>query len=58
MSRGLARRIGMGTWDAVIAGLVDATSLMPIAESVRRVLAEATAAAASVAATTAVTASS
>ena len=27
MSRGLTRRLGMGTWDAVVAGLVDAGAL-------------------------------
>jgi Golgi phosphoprotein 3 (GPP34) len=35
MSRGLDRRLGMGTWDAVIAGLVDAGAVAPSSGGLR-----------------------
>lgn len=35
MSRGLDRRLGMGTWDAVIAGLVDAGVVAPSSGGLR-----------------------
>ena len=35
MSRGLERRLGMGTWDAVVAGLVDAGVLAPVSGGLR-----------------------
>ncbi len=36
MSRGLDRRLGMGTWDAVVAGLVDAGVVEPTSGSLRQ----------------------
>lgn len=35
MSRGLDRRLGMGTWDAVVAGLVDAGVVAPASGGLR-----------------------
>jgi hypothetical protein len=35
MSRGLDRRLGLGTWDAVIAGLVDAGAVAPTSGGLR-----------------------
>jgi hypothetical protein len=35
MSRDVDRRLGMGTWDAVIAGLVDADVVAPVSECLR-----------------------
>jgi hypothetical protein len=35
MSRGLDRRLGMGTWDAVISGLVDAGAVAPTSGGLR-----------------------